>query len=252
MHLITKDELIRIVIGVDPAVTSEPGSDSTGIIVCGLGRDSHGYVLADLTCKATPDTWARVVANAYKMYEADRIIAEVNNGGDLVASVLHAVDPNLPVKTVHAARGKITRADPISALYEQGIIHHCGDFPDLEDQLCSWFPGLKSPDRLDALVWGFWELFPENLVLGLVELFESGKAAEIMSKPSAEKIVGPTNMAAVMTNDKTERCAKCESTIIVIVSGQKHCNQCGFSWDPNASSEPQKKPLGGRTILLQK
>ena len=91
MKPIGRDDLARIVIGVDPAVTSEPGSDSTGIMVCGLGFDGHGYLLKDLTCKATPDAWARIVVNAYTLYQADRVIAETNNGGDLVLSVLNAV-----------------------------------------------------------------------------------------------------------------------------------------------------------------
>src|SRR5215467_3359545 len=115
---IRKSDLTRIVVAIDPAVTSTEDSNETGIIVAGLGRDDHGYVLEDLSCRASPDQWARVAVLAYHKWSADRIVAEANNGGDLVSSVLHTVDPNVPVSLVHASRGKFTRAEPVAALYE--------------------------------------------------------------------------------------------------------------------------------------
>lgn len=153
-------ELRRAVVAIDPAVTSGQGSDETGIVVAGLGVDGHGYVLADLSQKASPDAWARAACKAYADHDADRIVAEVNNGGDLVETVLRTVDPRAAYRAVHASRGKQTRAEPIAALYEQGRVHHVGSLPYLEDQLCTWDPSAdsKSPDRLDALVWALSEL----------------------------------------------------------------------------------------------
>jgi len=159
---ITKDEiprLTRVVVGIDPAVTSNETSDETGIITCGLGIDKHFYVLADDTLRATPNEWGKRALQAYSRWGADRIVAEVNNGGDMVSMVIHQVDRSAAVKKVHATRNKATRAEPVSALYEQGKVHHVGGFPQLEDQLVLWTPDArKSPDRLDALVWALTEL----------------------------------------------------------------------------------------------
>jgi predicted phage terminase large subunit-like protein len=139
---------------VDPAVTSREGSDDTGIIVAGKGTDGHGYVLGDYTIHDTPKRWAEAAITAYNRHEANVIVGETNNGGDLVEMNIKAVDTSVPFKAVHASRGKTTRAEPISSLYEQGRVHHFGTFPDLEDQMCEWIPGAeKSPDRVDALVY---------------------------------------------------------------------------------------------------
>jgi phage terminase large subunit-like protein len=152
-------KLIRVVVGIDPAVSSGENSDETGIITCGLGEDKHFYVLADDTLRATPNEWGKRAIQAYTRWRADRLVAEVNNGGDMVAMVIQQVDRNAPVKKVHATRNKSTRAEPISALYEQGKVHHVGGFSQLEDQMVLWTPdSKKSPDRLDALVWALTEL----------------------------------------------------------------------------------------------
>jgi phage terminase large subunit-like protein len=150
----------RVVIGIDPAVTSGEDSDFTGIITAGMTGDGHYYILADDTLKASPDAWARKAINAFELHKADRIIAETNNGGDLVVHLLQQVNPNVPVKKVTATRGKAVRAEPIASLYEQGRVHHVGYFADLETEMCEWEPGvsLKSPDRMDALVWALTEL----------------------------------------------------------------------------------------------
>jgi phage terminase large subunit-like protein len=152
------EHLPRIVVAIDPAVTSGEQSDATGIIVVGADQNV-GWVLEDLSGRFPPDQWARLAVDAYRRWDADRIVAEANNGGDLVASVLHAVDRNVPVRLVRASRGKRARAEPVSALYEQGRIIHAGTFPELEDELCVWTPDTaESPDRLDAMVWGLTDL----------------------------------------------------------------------------------------------
>ena len=152
--------LIRVVVGIDPAVTSGEDSDSTGIVVAGLSGDGHFYILADYTLKASPQVWAEKAVYAFELHKADRIIAETNNGGDLVVHLLQQVKNTIPVKKVTASRGKAVRAEPIAALSEQGKLHMVGYFPELEDELCEYEPGVssKSPDRMDAMVWAVTEL----------------------------------------------------------------------------------------------
>lgn len=154
-------ELQRVVVAIDPAVSAT--GDETGILVVGKGTDEHGYVLADRSLRAKPEQWARAAVDAFHEWEADRIIAEVNNGGDLVESMIRLVDEDVPYKAVHASRGKQVRAEPIAGLYEQDRFHHVGTFDELEDQMCNWTPESdESPDRMDALVWGATELFPRR------------------------------------------------------------------------------------------
>lgn len=153
------EKMQRIVIAVDPAVTNHEGSDETGIIVCAKGFDNRYYILEDLSARMSADAWANTVVNTFYKYEADRVIAEVNNGGDLVERLLRTVDSSVPYRAVRSSKGKLVRAEPISALYEQGKVSHVGTFSKLEDQLCSFTLDSKgSPDRLDALVWGLTEL----------------------------------------------------------------------------------------------
>lgn len=153
--------LHRIVVAVDPNVSDTEASNEAGIVVCGFdSHTQHGYVLEDLTVGGGPDAWTREAVRAYGQHHADGIVAEKNNGGDLVKIALRAVDPRVPVKLVSASRGKRPRAEPVAALYEQGKVHHVGaGFEDLEDQMCQWTPDTdESPDRMDALVWGLTEL----------------------------------------------------------------------------------------------
>jgi len=148
-------ELTRIVVGVDPAATSGEESDETGIIVVGTAKQgelSHGYVLDDVSMRGTPREWATAAVAAYHKHKADLIVAEVNQGGDMVEATIRTVDPNIPFKKIHASRGKQVRAEPVSALYEQHRVHHLGYFQELEAQQCEWVPGEQSPDRIDALV----------------------------------------------------------------------------------------------------
>lgn len=151
----------KVVVGVDPAVTSHAESDDTGIVVCARGEDDRGYVLSDRTCHETPNGWAKASVKAFDVYEANRIVGEVNNGGDLVETVIRTIRPNIPYKKVSASRGKAIRAEPISTLYEQGRISHTKSFPELEAEMVSWDPEdptASSPNRVDALVWAFTEL----------------------------------------------------------------------------------------------
>jgi len=163
--------LTRVVVGVDPAVTSGEDSALTGIVIAGIGPDPlhwdqawppHYYVIDDLSLQTSPDKWAEIVVGAYSQHRADRIVAEVNNGGDLVEAILRTKQLEFAFKAVHATRGKIRRAEPIAALYEQHRVHHVGSFPALEDQMCDYTPlavqEQASPDRMDAMVWALWAL----------------------------------------------------------------------------------------------
>lgn len=152
-------ELERIVVGIDPAVTSGNDSDETGIIVAGKNNNLGYYVLEDKSGHYTPDEWARTAVDLYYQYQADRIVAEVNNGGDMVGRMIRMIDNQVPYKAVRATRGKLLRAEPISALYEQKKVHHVGIFGKLEDQMTTFTNSARfSPDRLDALVWALTEL----------------------------------------------------------------------------------------------
>jgi phage terminase large subunit-like protein len=156
--------LHRIVVAIDPAVTSGEDADETGIVVIGKDANGHGYVFEDLSGKYSPTEWARIAVAAYRTHRADRIVAERNNGGDMVRATIRMVDPNVALSTVWASRGKVTRAEPVSALYEQRRMHHIGSFPQLEDQMTNFTSDFDrdaagySPDRLDALVWATTEL----------------------------------------------------------------------------------------------
>ncbi len=155
----TAPPLIRVVVAIDPAVTSAATSDETGIVAAGIGNNGDYYILSDKSLRASPDAWARQAVMLYHEYKADKIIAETNNGGDMVIMLLKQVDASVPTKKVIATRGKQLRAEPISSLYEQGRVHHVGYFAELEVQMCEWTPlSNESPDRLDALVWALTEL----------------------------------------------------------------------------------------------
>jgi hypothetical protein len=154
-RVIKVPDFARVVVGVDPTATS--GGDEAGIITAGRSSD-HCYTIADDSTGGSPQTWARAAVTAYYRNKADMIVAEKNNGGEMVEAVIKQVDPKVRVKLVWASRGKATRAEPISAMSEQGRDHHVGSFPALEDELCLWIPGDDSPNRLDAKVWAYTEL----------------------------------------------------------------------------------------------
>ncbi|HTT78944.1 MAG TPA: terminase family protein [Stellaceae bacterium] len=175
--------LARIVVAIDPAVSSGEDADETGIVVAGRDAAGHFYVLADASARLAPIEWARAAAASYKAHRADRVVAEVNNGGDLVEATLRVIDPNLAFRAVHAARGKAARAEPVAALYEQGRVHHIGAFPALEDQMCALAPDFDrasqgwSPDRVDALVWALTDLFIDPPAgEGILDLYRQAAA----------------------------------------------------------------------------
>jgi len=157
-------DLVRIVVAIDPPSSSGEDADETGLVVVGRDHQGHGYILADISGRYQPIEWAKIAITAYRTHHADRIVAEVNNGGEMVENTLRMVDPNIPFTAVRASRGKVTRAEPVSALYEQGKMHHVGTFPQLEDQMTSFTSDFDrqsagySPDRVDALVWAVTDL----------------------------------------------------------------------------------------------
>jgi phage terminase large subunit-like protein len=159
-------EFVRIVIPVDPSGSGDEdnaGNDAIGIMVCALGTDGIGYLLEDLTVKAGPGTWGKVATTAYERWEANGIVGETNYGGEMVRFVIQTARPHTPFIPVTASRGKHVRAEPISALYEQGRIRHVGHYPELEEEYAAFtvngFSGPDSPNRADAAIWGFTELF---------------------------------------------------------------------------------------------
>ena len=162
-------DLSRVVVAIDPAVTSGEEADETGLVVVGRDYAGHGFVLDDRSGRYAPIEWAREAIMLYRKYDADRVVAEVNNGGDLVEATLRMVDDNVSFNAVRASRGKFIRAEPVAALYEQKRAHHLGAFPLLEDQMTSFTSDLDrqsagySPDRVDALVWAFTELLVERM-----------------------------------------------------------------------------------------
>lgn len=167
---ISRDDLpflARIVVAIDPAITANAESDMTGIVVAGIDINGKGYVLGDYTDRLSPEGWATKAIELYNTFKADRIVAEVNQGGDMVRHTIHSVDETVPLKMVRASRGKMARAEPISALYERGLVHHVrnpeneeANLGELETQMRVWEPlgSIGSPDRLDACVWALTEL----------------------------------------------------------------------------------------------
>jgi phage terminase large subunit-like protein len=181
--------LTRIVIAIDPAGSSGEDADETGIVVCGTDGKGHGYVLDDLSGRYPPTTWARRAIAAYHGRAADRIVAEVNYGGEMVEATLRAVDPSIAFKAVTASRGKVLRAEPISAFYEQSRVHHVGIFAELEDQMCGFASDFDratagySPDRVDALCFALSELLVGETCQGWVDFYTSFAANKGANTP---------------------------------------------------------------------
>lgn len=174
--------LKRIVVAVDPAATGGESANENGIVIVGMSQDQQGYVIDDWSERGSPDKWARKVVAAYRRYEADVVVVEVNQGGDMVAQVLRSVEPNLPIEEVRATRGKYVRAEPVAALYEQGRVHHVGALTELEEQMVTFTPERAadrsdgySPDRVDALVWALAALFPS-----MIEKMPGGEAMPLL------------------------------------------------------------------------
>jgi phage terminase large subunit-like protein len=192
-------DLVRIVIAIDPATTSGEDADETGIIVAGKDAGGRGYVLADRSGHYTPTEWAQAAIALYRQHKADRIVAEVNNGGGMVEATLRMIDPNVPYTAVHASRGKVVRAEPVAALYEQqpGRVFHVGAFSTLEDQMCGFTTDFDrktagfSPDRVDALVWALTDLLvepmPGEAILGYYRLRAREAAEKKAAAEAAER-----------------------------------------------------------------
>jgi phage terminase large subunit-like protein len=164
--------LARIVVAIDPAVTSSENADETGIIVAGVSSDGHYYVIEDLSMRGSPQQWARMAVDAYQRHKANRIVGETNNGGDMIELLLRQVDPSIAYRKVTATRGKLVRAEPVAALSEQFRLHMVGGFEVLEDQMCTFTPDSDlSPDHLDAMVWAIHELMEgQSAIMGLAAL----------------------------------------------------------------------------------
>jgi hypothetical protein len=209
----------RLVVAVDPTGSS---TNEAGIVGAAKGANGHGYLLEDASLLAAlPRIWGQQTVWLYWRLKADRIVGEANYGGDMVEALLRTVDENISYKNVTATRGKIVRAEPICALYEKGLIHHVGHFPNLEEEQCSYVPGDKlSPNRMDAAVWAFTELFPENQRLALVEQAKE-EQNEAMKKVQLSTLTKPA------TNAKTEACSFCGKNSIVRRGPIKHCTNCG-------------------------
>ncbi len=246
-------EMRRIVIGVDPAGGN---LTETGIVTAGEGADGHYYVLQDDSMKAArPKDWATTAIRAYYAFLADRIIGERNFGGDMIASTLQNVDENVSYQDVVSSRGKLLRAEPILALFQQKKMHLVGNFTELEEEMCSYCaePGQKSPNRLDAMVFAATELSGMGS-LGLLDLFKSGRAGKMAEREIA-KIKTSTSLAAIATNDKTPRCTNCGSLTLTVLSRgpqfdggvEYRCQACG-----NQQPKPTILGIGSRRITLEK
>jgi phage terminase large subunit-like protein len=185
-------DLIRIVVAIDPAMTSGEDADETGIVVAGKDDQGRGYVLADLSGHYTPTDWAKTAIAAYRAHGADRVVGEINNGGEMIESTLRMIDPNVAYTAVRATRGKAVRAEPVSALYEQGRVRHMAALAKLEDQMCGFTSDLdrkpgQSPDRVDALVWAFTDLLVEQMPsYGIFEATRQ-RAAQIEEQKTAAR-----------------------------------------------------------------
>ena len=228
---------VRVVVGLDPTGSS---TNEAGIVGAGLGRDGHGYIIADKSLLApTSRAWGQAAVWQYWESKADRLVGERNYGGDMIKELILTVDENVSYKDVTATRGKQVRAEPMAALYEKGTVHHVGTFEKLEEEMCSYVPELSktSPNRMDALVWALTELFPERLRLTLAE-FQN----EAQDKAVAVQVAA--TLAKVVIPDNGVGCHQCSSKLIVKRGPINHCNSCGFEWGGNVVA-----PVGGRAMM---
>lgn len=248
-------ELVRVVVAVDPSATSTELSDEAGLGVAGIGANGHGYVLLDDTKIDSPRGWATRAVRYYNEFKADRIVAEKNNGGEMVEFVIRTIDHSVSYKAVDATRGKLVRAEPVAALYEKGFVHHVGrGLSKLEEELSSFVPGAKSPNRLDWLVWALTDLMLGNSELGLLRYFAEGHAdrdlknLEALERKPMDALAGSEveRQAQEATKSRTvaqngqDGCPSCGSGLIgKIPGGQKRCNQCGHQFQINGALSPQ-------------
>lgn len=251
-----EDKVERICIGVDPSVAdpeqSEEEPNECGIVVAAKDKSSpaHFYVFDDMSLLASPDKWCDQVLKGYQGHECDRIIAEVNNGGALVEALLRTKGKEFAYKAVHAARGKLTRAEPIAALYEQRRVHHVGMFALLEDELCDYDGTGDSPNRLDALVWVLTELSEGNTALGVVDYLKSGAAErDLRAAEKAAKVSPGLSTVKEGETGKSGRCPHCQSSATISTANGYHCNQCGQNFGGRSQSVnrgPSRAEMLGR------
>jgi len=220
---------LRVVVAIDPAVTSGEDADETGIICAGIDKDGVGYVLEDRSMRDTPKAWAAEAIDLLRKFRGDRIVAETNNGGDMVEDTIRSIDDTVPFKKVVASRGKYVRAEPISALYEQGRVHHIGRFDIMEDQMCSFTVdniAQNSPDRVDALVWALSDLFSGAMTFGALTYMKNTQA---QAEAQVEK-VATAQAVKIAVSAKSVLCPQCESPSVIILLGDYRCNSCGNVW----------------------
>ena len=273
----------RVVVGVDPSGSS---TTEAGVVAAGMREDGEVDILADRSVLApTPRAWATAAVQLYYDLNADRIVGERNFGGDMVESTVRTVDENVSYKDVTASRGKLVRAEPVAALFEKSVAHMAGKFEKLEEECCSYVPGNKSPNRLDAAVWAVTELV-QGGALGLIDWYKQGhaqKEVERLNKPvdvgavllakyesehpsnghngngsnghDLSKVQGGGELADKLANDNSPRCPECQSALIATVAGgMNRCQQCGVQWWPKdapAVARPQSRSdylakMGGR------
>ena len=236
------EQLVRIVVGIDP---SGSATTEAGIVAAGIDAKGHGYVLVDASMLApSPRNWAAKGVSLYHSLRADRIIGERNFGGDMVQETVRTVDQNVSYHDVVSTRGKLLRAEPICALYEKGFIHHVGgNFPELEGEMCSYIPGDKSPNRLDAAVFALTELLLGSQTLGLVDYLASGQAAaDLQSLDSAASAASAVTFTRPAREETPEPhgCPRCGSKFIIRIPHGTHCNACGHD-----EREPQPVAYAG-------
>ncbi len=245
-------ELSRVVVGVDP---SGGGKDVAGIVVCGVGRNGHGYILNDASLRGSPQTWGSAAVRAYHAFEADRLAAEENFGGEMVKLVLLGIDPSVSYRAVHASRGKLVRAEPIAAQYERGRVHHVGAFPALEEELTTFAGSGPSPGRLDALVWALTELLLNGGgILGVIGFYAQHPEADLCRaerQSQAVQVAGieKTNEASTPAENS---CPKCGASLIQRVANSLRCAQCGHQFGLTQSVTYATFGKGGTPALFQR
>lgn len=223
----------RTVVSVDPAVTAKKNSNATGINVACIDdqHPPHAYILRDATMVSRPEAWATVSVALYKEYQADRLIAEVNNGGDLVEATIRQIDPNVSYKDVRATKGKMLRAEPASALYEKHRVHHVGAFPELEDEMLTYDGSQDSPDRLDSLVWSLFALILENEETGAEEAIAYLERRTAICPSCATRTYAPAGQSFVSCRG----CAK----LVLTASGAT-----------SGATDPASNPAGDGSVAI--
>jgi phage terminase large subunit-like protein len=228
--------LKRIVVAVDPSVSTGAEADECGLIVAGLSTNGEAYVLQDASAKLSPVDWARRAVSLYRQHGADRIVAEANQGGSMVETTIRTIDANVSLKLVHASRGKIARAEPVSSLFEQKRARLCGVFPELEDELCTYVStSSASPNRLDAMVWGLTELMlSSNSADVWIEHYrQMAQRAQIaLPPPERQELLpwrgGPKPQSAATGNELTKKYFEIRHEFSRLFDGSPNvCGRCG-------------------------